>query len=210
MSTSKLFLAAYLVACVLSSLMPSAAQALLSGWMVNGSLLNGSKALASTAQVTQGLTIRAGTSVEFYCTGATLGTSAMEIKSPNSGAATSLTFSGCGSNFGCPLSSPTVLTQPLVVQEATLDGSLGVKAILAPKTKTVFMVFEFQQSIECMIGPFGVTGHVTLLAPAGQHEKTAQEFRLLSQGELKIASSPALASATAQFRLASGESWSFL
>jgi hypothetical protein len=181
------------------------------GWMVNGSLLSGTRALASTAQVTSAFQFEvAAASLIVECSGGELGSSKAEIMAPNMGSASSVTFKECSATSSCSV-SPTLTTLPIVA-EATLEGALEAKAVIKPKTKTVFGTFKFEGATCALLGVQPVTGKAMVKLPDGQMEETAQEVVLhTGAGELKVGSDEIVAKKGAYIRkLASALPWSFL
>jgi hypothetical protein len=207
----------FVVACAVAPVfggLSSAAFAITSGWMVNKSQLTGSKALATTAAVTRSFQF-AFAGLEINCGGSNLNSSTAEIKAPNKGAAASITFTGCESQtHGCVLSSTEISTAAPLIR-SDLSGHLSGEDHALPEAKTLFplfALFEYVHEPSCPLKErIVVTGHATLLAPIGQDEKTSQEISLRAEGEeLVVGGTSFAAEGSALFKLASGESWSFL
>jgi hypothetical protein len=212
MSKVKLITMACVAALALSAFASASASAATAGWMVKGTMLSGSKALATTAAVHEfGKLKAAGVTIE--CKGGTLNGIAPEIKSPNLGAAKSLEFTGCKSiTANCEISPEKINTVPLLA-EATLEGALAVKVLFKPETKNTFTTVEYTGALCALQGVQPVTGKATVSAPTGQDERTLQQLNANvteTSGELKVGSSPAELKGVALLRLASGEPWSFL
>jgi len=213
MSRAKVIIAAFIAALAISAVGSAAASASTAGWMVNGTLLSGSKPLATTAAVMKTGVLTFST-VTVECTGETLNGIAPAIESSNKGSATSLEFTACKTPTGskCELVGTKVNTLPITV-EATLSGTLGVRASFSPKTGTLFTTLLFKGA-SCAIAEEvqPVTGKANVLGPTGQDERASQEIvaTALTAGELKVGSSAATLAGAALLRLASGESWSFL
>jgi flagellar capping protein FliD len=214
MSKAKMVTSTLIAVAVLSALISASASAATAGWMVNGTLLNGTAALATTAFVDEaGVLKSAEAKIEIECSANTLNGIAPEIKSPNTGSAASLEFTGCKAlTPNCALGSSTIGTVPISV-EATLEGTLAVVATFKPKTKATFATFEFTGTNCAVLGLNAVTGTAKVLAPTGQDERTLQLINSIAteaSGELKVASSPASLLGSILIKLASGAPWSFL
>jgi hypothetical protein len=214
MSKAKMITSTLIAVVAFSALVSASASAATAGWMVGGTLLNGTRALATTAAVDEaGVLKSSAADVEIKCKANTLNGIAPEIQSPNTGQATSLEFTECEAlTANCTIGSSTIGTVPISV-EATLEGALAVVATFKPKTKATFATFEFTGSNCATAGINGVTGTVKVLAPTGQDERTLQLINSIAteaSGELKILSSPASLLGSILLKLASGEPWSFL
>jgi hypothetical protein len=214
MSRAKMITSTLIAVVALSALVSASASAATAGWMVNGTLLNGTRALATTAAVDEnGILKSSGADVEIECSGKVLNGLVPEIQSPNTGQTNSLEFTTCVAlTPNCTLLSSTIGTVPISV-EATLEGTLAVVATFKPKTKTTFATFVFEGSKCASAGLNGVTGTVKVLAPTGQDERTLQLINSLAteaSAELKVASSPASLLGSILIKLASSEPWSFL
>jgi hypothetical protein len=209
MSKTKLIMSAFVAVLAFSALASASASAATAGWMVNGKLLSGSAALATTAKVDEKAKLSAA-GVEIECTGENLNGVAPQITSAASGSATSLIFTGCVSKTAtCTLGTTTIGTVP-VIAEATLDGALGVLATFSPKTKTTFTTIEYLGANCALEGIQPVTGKAVVLDPTGQDEATSQLIKVTSASTLKVGSSAATLTGSALLKLASGEPWSFL
>lgn len=213
MSKVKMIAAVLIAAFALSALVSASASAA-AGWMVNGTLLSGSAALASTAAVEKpGTLTAAGVTIE--CTSSTLHSIESEIKSPNTNAIRSVEYSGCSSvTASCALAGGTgvIATLPFT-GEVTLSGSSGVVDTFTPKTKSLFATIGYEGEICALKGVQPVTGKAKILAPTGQEERTVQQASSLvteASGELKVGSAPASIVGTVLSKLASGLPWSFL
>jgi hypothetical protein len=214
MSKAKISITTLAVVGALGALASASASAATAGWMVNGTLLSGTKALATTAKIDQDLVLKStAANIELECTGGALAEGTPEIKSPNAGAASSLQFTSCKAlTPDCTLSSSTVGTVP-VAFEATLESTAAVVGTFKPKTKTLLATFEFGGEKCVAEGINGVTGTAKVLAPNGQQEGTVELNRSIvteASGELKVASSAAEVKGSALVKLASDEPWSFL
>ncbi len=187
------------------------ARASTAGWMVNGSLLSGTKALASTAHVTSAFKLEVlPSSLIVECLGQEFNASKAEITSPNTGAAGSVTFKECQTEPPCSLEASTLTTTPIVA-EATLEGVLEARAVIKPKTKNTFGTVAFEGATCALLGVQPVTGKVAVKLAEGQMEETSQEVVLhTTKGELKVGSDEVTAKGAYTRKLASALPWSFL
>lgn len=195
----------------LSALASVSASAATAGWMVNGTNLTGSAAVATTAAVDQEGVLRGG-GLTITCTGSTGSAAGPEIKASNKGAASSVEYSGCSAEAPCTLGSGTIKTVP-VSSEATLEGVLAVVVTVKPETGTLFTTIKFSGA-ECgLSGTTPIKGSEKFLEPTGQDERTLQLANAITteaSGELLLGASAASTSGSALGRLASGLTWSFL
>lgn len=178
-------------------------------WMVNGTLLTGTEAVA-TASVDEVPKLTAA-GVTISCTSSVVGATGAVITAPDKGSAASAEFFECSANQLCSITK-TIGTVPVIVT-STLAGSKAVSESITPKTKTVFATIKFEGAECALLGVQPVTGKVKAEAPTGQTESAHQLFNLNvseATGELKVGSSAAEMKAASLFSLASGESWSFL
>jgi hypothetical protein len=196
---------------VLSALTSTLASAATAGWMVNGTMLTGSAAVATVAAVDQ-VGVLEGGGVTITCTGKTLNSITPEIKSPTKAAANTVEFTGCKAAEPCTLAAEKINTDP-VLEEATLEGVLALIGTLKPEVGTVFTTIKFSGA-ECgLSGTTPIKGEVKVLEPTGQDERTLQLSNLITtaaSGVLELGSSAASLSGSALFELAHGELWSFL
>jgi hypothetical protein len=203
---------AFVAALALSAIASATASAATAGWMVGGSQLVGSEALATTAAVDKTAKLSGG-GVEIECTGKTLNGVSPQIVAGNMGEATSLTFTGCVAlTKNCTLSSTSISTLP-VLAEATLEGAANVAAKFTPKTGTVFATFKFEGENCGVAGTKAVTGSAITTTPNGQTESAAQILEVntaASESTLKLGSAAAKLSGAALLKLVSGKAWSFL
>ena len=206
MSKVKVVFSVFIAMLALSALTSASASAV---WMVNGTNLTSSAALATTAQVDKKGVLEGGT-LNIECKGNLKGTSP-EIKSGNIGVASSLIFTECTTtNAHCSI--PTTLGTVPISAEAVLSGALAVKATFKPKTGTIFATILYSGE-ECAVsGQKAVTGDVETNAPTGQDERTDQilEVNQAATGLLKIASSAASLTGSVLILVASRQAWSFL
>jgi hypothetical protein len=182
--------------------------------MVNGTLLNGTRALATTAAVDETPVLNSSEEkLEIECSANILNGIAPEIQSPNMVQASSLQFTGCvATTPNCALGSSTISTAPLLA-EATLQGTLAIVVTFKPKTKAIFATFEFTGSNCAASGSNAVTGTAKVLAPTGQDERTLQLVTSIAteaSGELKTGSAPLSLLGSVLLKLAGSEPWSFL
>ncbi|HEY2768614.1 MAG TPA: hypothetical protein VGI76_10165 [Solirubrobacteraceae bacterium] len=178
-------------------------------WMVNGTNLTGTAALAPGAPLDENVTINIS-GVSIVCT------SSVELVSPQLEAGdkaptNSLIFAGCSANGKCTVES-NFKTVPLTAT-ATLEGTLAINLIFKPKTKTVFGTLKFEGA-ECPL--FGVqtaTGTAKFLAPTGRDERLSQQIInnvTAASGELKAGISNIEMKGSSLLKLATDLPWSFL
>ena len=197
-----------LLAVVVSCSSASIASA---GWMVNGSTLAGSKALATTAHV-DGVWKFKSAGVQMECSGSTISGVSPQIIAPESGTATTITFSECEMTTESCSVTKTIGTYPLKVI-ASLGVGLGVKLVFLPQTKTIIADIILTGETCALRGEQLVTGKVTANMASGRDERTSQLVEVAtteSSGELKVGSSPGEISGKVLPRLATGAPWSFL
>jgi hypothetical protein len=189
----------------------ASASAVTAGWMVNGTMLSGSAALATTARVDE-KGVLTGAGFKIICEGKTLSGIAPEISAPNTGMAQSLEFTECAGEEPCTLASTTIKTFPIGV-EATLEGALAVVATFKPLTGTVFSTIKFEGT-ECgLAGETPIKGTVKVLAPTGQDERTLQLITSIAteaSKELLVGSGAASLKGSILLQLANHQLWSFL
>lgn len=214
MSKAKVTMAAFVVVLGLSALASASASATTAGWMVNGKMLAGSQALASTAAVDETVTL-AGGGFSLKCNGALFRVPAAEITAPNMGAAGSLVFTECiSTTTNCVLSSGDreIGTTP-ILSESTLEGALGVRATFTPKTGSILLTIKFEGENCSGSGIKSGTGSLITSSPTGQDEH-AQELLSVNttatEGTLKFASGAATLKGSALLKLTSSEPWSYL
>jgi hypothetical protein len=201
----------------LSAIGSSAASAAVAGWLVNGTLLTGTQTatVATTAAVDQNYVAKFK-EVTITCTGGALGGAEAKIEAPNKDSATSLTFKNCSAGGACELEGqPVNLSTYPVAAEATLEGALGLAAVLRPKSGVTFATFKFAEKSSCAISgeKLAVTGEAPATAPTGQDERTLQllSFNISAASErLKVGSSAASFEGSALLKLASSLPWSFM
>jgi len=214
MSKIKLVIAAFAAVLAVGAVASTTAFAATEGWMVNGTMLSGSKKLMTTGKVTSPGKL-ASASVEVECTGSEIGGVAPEIVAPNKGGASSVVFKECGtvgaSSAVCTLNTKTLSTVPVLLTELTLDGTLAVKGAVVPETKSEFAKLTFTGGECAVAGTQPVTGKVLILAHLGQDEMTWQPVLLFSDtGALKLGSGAATLTGAGELATENLEPWSFL
>jgi hypothetical protein len=209
MRKTKLVITMCVTAVVLSGTASSVASAATAGWMVNGTLLTGTKSI-STATVDESWRFSSqGVSVE--CSGSTVNAVDPEFIAPNKRAAKSVEFTGCSANAQCVITK-TLHVVPIVT-EATLEGALAVTEIIKPATKTTLATVWFEGALCAFEGTQTMTGKAKVSMPTGHDERTLQLNNMNvteASGELKAGSSNMSAQGSTLIRLASGEPWRFL
>jgi hypothetical protein len=209
MSKVKMIVSMFIAVLAFSAIASASASAATAGWMVNGTLLTGSAALATTAPSEETAVLN-GAGLNIECKGPLNGLKP-EIKSSNKGAAT-LTFTVCSTKNGeCEV--PAEISTAPVLAEVTLEGALAVSAKFTPETGTLFSTVKFSGAKCAVAGNKPITGKVIAKGPTGQDERAVQELTVNvteGAGELFIASSAASLKGAALLKLQSGQTWSFL
>jgi hypothetical protein len=212
MPKAKMITKAIIAMFALSIITSSTASAAMPGWMIGGTQLTGSAALASTAAVDEVIKLSGG-GVEVECTGTTINGISRELKGSNKGSASSIVITGCRTlSSHCTLSSTEIGTTPIEA-EATLEGTLGIASVFTPKTGTTVATVKFNGESCPVAGLKAVTGKFITKSPEGQDEHTLQLTSIntaATEAVLKLGSSAARASGSALPKLASGLPWSFL
>jgi len=208
MSKVKVIIAVLVSVLALSAVVSSAASA---DWMVNGTKLASTAALATSAAVMETGKLKfSETTIE--CTGATLNGSSPQIEAPDKGSAASLTFTECGTVVGstCKITGePISIGTVPITATVTLSGTLGANAVFVPKTKNTFATIKFEGCAIAGVQP--VKGKATVNAPTGQMEQTLQEIvAATGPSELEVGTAAATLLGKALLRLVSGLPWSFL
>jgi hypothetical protein len=196
----------------LSAIGASATSAATAGWMANGSLFTGTKALAATARVDERPKLSAaGTTIE--CRSEIIhieGELHSIIITPLWWILLHLLWLECVSiTSTCTLGSSTIGTVPLG-GELTLDGALADNLTLSPRTKTTLTTIEYIGASCALEGIQPVTGKAVYLLPTGQDEGASQLAKATSASSLKVGSSAATLEGSFLLKLASSEPWSFL
>jgi hypothetical protein len=214
MCRARILTVAFVVALVSSLIAAGSAQA---GWLVLGSLLVGSAAIAKSAFIhevgilgfksgTEEFRIECPTSLEIV---------GGKISEPDKFLATSLVFAGCQVSpaGNCSLEpSPTTIGTLPIEGLVTLDGPLAVKSKLKPENANdLFATIRLKGGSCSLAGKFAITGEASILAPTGQDERLWQLVKVFEEkaGELELESSPLTISGSALFKLESDMLWSF-
>jgi hypothetical protein len=190
-------------------------------WLIGGTALTGTAALATTALVDEKtkLLVPAVEDLTIECAGETLDGENPTLIAPDKGFATSLKFLGCSSvkpASGCAIESqPTAIPTTAILALAALKTGEEDKVTFTPETGKVFAEIAFSTANTCAFnGVEGVHGSVTVGAPTGTLELLNQAIVGLGSFEnnsLEVASSKAyLVGGKALLRLASDSKWSFM
>jgi hypothetical protein len=210
MSRMKLILSAFAAVFALGAFATSVASAT-AGWMVNGTLLSGSKALATTAKTDENAKL-SGAGLVITCSGATLNSTSPQITSPNKGSASKLEFTSCVAAAPCALAKSTITTLP-VSSETTGESASATTTIFKPTTGTTFSTIAVEGETCAAAGNVVINGQEKVLSPEGQVENTLQLIKSITaeaSKELFIGKTAASLSGSSLLKLASGERWSFL
>jgi hypothetical protein len=216
MSRVKVAFAGLVAVLAISAMASSSAMAAGEGWLITGTLLVGTAALATTAFVDEEGVLTFGSPVtEIRCKSKTLSGTNPQIESPNMGTATSLIFNECTvtSAGECKLTSGTSIGTLPILTEVTLDGPLAVSGIFKPKTVTTFTTIKLEGANCAETGKVPITGDVPWLAPTGQDERTLQLLSVnvtAAQNLLKVGSTAASLKGSILLKLASSLPWSFM
>lgn len=185
------------------------------GWMVNGTVLTGTSALATTARVDQNFILKFG-QVEISCDGENLVLANPTINgSTRMGDTSSLEFTECTGNRVCPLAASMnqkIGTLPVLI-DLTLDGALAVRGHFLPtNTSKAFFTIKFEGTECTFAGVLLARGTQAFLAPTGQDERTLQQFTTVTEtsGELTFGSTSITINGSILLRTAIGGSFSFL
>jgi hypothetical protein len=194
-------------ALALSVCVASSAQA---GWLVLGSLLVGSAAVAPTTVTDVNPTVTVA-GFKVVCSKLTI--NAGKISEPDKLLASSFEDSGCEviEPPSCRLANSTIDTLP-VEGLATLDGKLAVKSKIKPENSNdMFATVKIEGSSCSDAGKVAVTGSWEVLAPEGQDLRLSEKFIAFDEtaGELEIASSPATISAAILGKVEDEMPWAF-
>jgi hypothetical protein len=214
MSRAKGLAVAVLTATAFSAVATGPAQA---GWLVLGSLLVGSAAVAKGTFIHEVTVIgfKSGTEeVKIECPTA-LEIVGGTISEPDKALATSVVFSGCevkpAGNCSLEPNPATIGTLPLEGL-VTLDGVLAAKAKVKPEnTGKLFATFKFKGTSCSLSGKVAVTGEASLLGTQSQGESLWQLDRAFEEkaGELEISNGPATISGAALGKLENDMPWTF-
>ncbi len=203
--------AAFAVATTIYLLAVTSASASAS-WLIEGSELAGTAALATKETVTEAFKLEAaGVTVE--CTANSVNATGSEIQAPNLILASSLSFNECAaSGGGCSLATKTIATLPLlaeVIQSAIPEDI----AMLRPKTSKTLAVIHLEGASCALSGVQPVTGtKLPFLAnlPKGQEEKALQPLKAeVLTGQIQLGSSAARLRGALLLGLATGKAYSY-
>jgi len=214
MSRVKVVFAGLVAVLAISAMASSSAMAAGEGWLIKGTLLSGSAALATTAFVDEeGVLTFSTTTIK--CKANALSGTSPQIESPNKGSAVSLVFKECAitSAGECELESGATIGTLPITTEVTLDGSLAVRGTFKPKTVTTFATIKLKGANCPETGKVPFTGTLAWLAPTGRDERTLQLLSVnatSSSGEFKIGGTAAELKFSILVKLASSLPWSFM
>jgi hypothetical protein len=206
---------------VVGALSAVAATSASAEWLVGGTTLVGSAALATQALVDENSTFLVpALGLSIVCSGHFLDGLRPQITAPDKAYAAGLTFLGCNTTVpatGCALPEAN---QPInttaVLALAALGPGESVRVKFAPETKTTFLTLSFSEANTCAFnGDEPVTGLFIAGAPTGQLELLAQALTGLGSSEgnnsLQIAGDKAFIDGGRYLlRLASDSKWSFM
>jgi len=210
MSKVKTLVMTFIAVLALGAVASTSASAATPGWMVSGTTLSGSEALATTAAVDENAQLTAS-GVTIECTGKNLNGLSPKIEAGSMGSVTSLIFTGCKAlGTTCTIESTEIGTVP-VLAEATLEGSLGVKVVFSPQSGTIFATIKYLGASCALLGLKPVTGKASVSAPTGQDEQVLQQIVAnTASGELQVGSASATLKGKALLKLATSSPWSYL
>jgi hypothetical protein len=216
MSNAKQFLKVCVLMFVLCALVAASASATTVGWMVNGTMLSGSQALATTAAVDSPFVTTLAGVITITCTGGTLNGVAPQISSPSSGSASSAIFTGCGTGSSpCVLAGQnaggTIGSLP-VTSEVTLEGTSAVVGTIKP-AGSQFGTIALTGSKCSLTGVTSSKGEIVVEGPTNQGESTLQlssAVTTAASGDLKIGAAAASLTGAALFKLANSDTFSYL
>jgi hypothetical protein len=214
MSRVKVVFAGFVAVLVVSAMESSPAIAAGGGWLIDGTLLVGSAALATTAFVDEIPKLTFG-ATEITCNSPTLSGVSPQIESPNMVSATSLIFKECKvtSAGECVLESGAIIGTLPVLAEVTLDGPSGIRGVIKPKTVTTFATIKLAGAECAETGKIPVRGTVSWLTPTGQTERTWQLRGVnvtAATKELEVGNAAAGLKSSVLGKLASALPWSFM
>jgi hypothetical protein len=216
MSKIKTIVAA--LATVLALTAATATSASAAGWHVSGTELTGtqSAALLLLAHVHIAFLLNVPLlPLKISCSG-DIQAVGPKITAPNTGSATSLTFTGCTvvEPTTCKLSTSEIKTEE-VTATASLAGGTTDHLLFKPTTAKHFAEFTLEGSSCAISGKKAVTGAVVFKAPTGQTESSIQALEglgSLEQGgdSLQTANDPSyIEGGRALLLLAVHATWSF-
>jgi hypothetical protein len=212
MNRARVVLGSLMVVLVVAAVgVPGSAMAATAGWMVNGTQLSGSAAVATTAKVTEPYKVSGG-GLNIECKSAVAEAVKPEIKAPNKVSVTAGINSGCTTtNANCTV--PASIASVPSIAEITLDGALATVGVVKPQTGTIFSTIKFSGENCAVAGIKTLSGSFQVVTPTGQDERPIQlsESKVTeAEKTLFIASSAVSASAAGLGTLASGLWWNFL
>jgi hypothetical protein len=188
----------------------ASASASASAWYAGGSELQSSEALATSAPITEKVSLTsAGVTVECYGEQVELNTASITPKT--GGQIARLVFSGCevvGSE--CSLAPRSrIESKPL-----TLEAALGSKSpedtlVLKPTTGTIVAEYTLEGSKCALAGVVQLKGKMQFTLPKGREELASQEVLVRSGGYLTWGAAGVTLGGKVKFKLASGKAWSF-
>jgi hypothetical protein len=205
MYKGRLLAALSLAAFTLSAIAAGSAQA---GWIVLGSPLAKSATIGTKSTDKAARLHYSTATVE--CSSISLGGG--EVDAPSQILVNSLELGGCSVTepATCKLTGTTINSLPLEAL-ATLDGSLGFKAKIKPKTGELLATFKLEGTSCSLSGRQAASGTATLLSPEGQDERLLHLVNLLIEtaGELEVGSAAAELSGSTLVCWESDMTWRF-
>jgi hypothetical protein len=191
---------AVVVAAVAALCIAGTTPAASAGWVVEGTQLSGTAALATKAQVTEAVKLSAS-GVTIECAGTINGVS-LDIQSPNKIAASSLTFNECKTTGeSCTLATKAIGTVP-VAAELTEQTTAEAAAAFLPKTKTVLATISFEGASCALTGVQPLSGKIKARLPGIERKSLPIAF-LSESGQLKLGNNGAEIKGVAELKLAS-------
>jgi hypothetical protein len=214
MSRVKVVFAGLVALLAVSAMASNSAMAAGEGWLINGTLLSGTAALATSAFVDETGMLTLG-STTIKCSASSLNGTSPQIESPNKGSATSLIFKECAVTSGgeCVLSSGTSIGTLPITTEVTLDGPLAVRGVFKPKTVTMFATIKLEGGNCAETGKLPIRGTAAWLAPTGQDERTLQLLSVnvtAASQELELGNIAISFKDSVLYKLASSLPWRFM
>jgi hypothetical protein len=212
MNRARVVLGSFTVVLVVAAVgVPGSAMAATAGWMVNGTQLLGSAAVATTAKVTEPYNLSGG-GLNIKCSSSVAQAVKPEIKAPNKVSVSSGISSECTTmNANCTV--PTSIATVPTIAEITLDGALATVGVVKPQTGTIFSTIKFSGEACAVAGVKAMTGSFRTVTPTGQDERPIQlsESKTTEAEKTLFLSGVAVsASAAGLGTLASGLWWNFL
>jgi hypothetical protein len=193
----------------LSAIAP--APSAMANWMVAGTNLTGTAALATTAAVDENFKLKAA-GVTITCNGSTISFTNPQINAFDDMVdLNTLTFNSCIANEKCTVTK-TIGTSVILV-DVELLSPLHTRFLFLPKPGTLFTTIKYDGGECALLGVQPVTGKARMEGPTGADERTLQEIQAVvseASGELKIGSSAAELKGAALLKLSNSAPWSFL